>query len=146
MSQKEFEERTGLKVTDEERKIIEKLKSRLNRRLSGIESEIAEYKQKFNEDYSKFLLWYAEDLYKSEQEFAHYNSLLTAVETGDLDFIKECLRHKIEHWSDDLIHGSLRRSSTSSIANFTHVLDLEVKQKMITRCQAFLSEIVESLG
>lgn len=33
MSQKEFEERTGLKVTDEERKIIEKLKSRLNRRI-----------------------------------------------------------------------------------------------------------------
>ena len=127
-----------------ENKIIEKLKSRLNRRLSGIESDIAEYKQKFNEDYSKFLLWYAEDLYKAEQEFGHYNSLLTAVETGDLDFVKECLRHKIEHWSDDLIHGSLRRSSTNNVANLTHVLDLEVKQKMIQRCQVLLNEIVDS--
>lgn len=127
-----------------ENKIIEKLKSRLTRRLGGIESDIAEYKQKFNEDYSKFLLWYAEDLYKSEQEFAHYNSLLTSVETEDLDFVKECLCHKIEHWSDDLIHGSLRRSSTNNIANLTHVLDLEVKQKMIQRCQVLLSEIVDS--
>lgn len=127
-----------------ENKIIEKLKSRLSRRINGIECDIAEYKQKFNEDYSKFLLWYAEDLYKSEQELGHYNSLLTAVETGDLDFVKECLSHKIEHWSDDLIHGSLRRSSTSGIANFTHVLDLEVKQKMIQRCQVFLSDIVDS--
>lgn len=127
-----------------ENKIIEKLKRRLNRRLSGIESDIAEYKQKFNEDYSKFLLWYAEDLYKAEQELGHYNSLLTAVETGDLDFVKECLRHKIEHWSDDLIHGSLRRSSTSNVANLTHVLDLEVKQKMIQRCQVLLNEIVDS--
>ena len=125
-------------------KEIEKLKSRLNRRISGIESDIAEYKQKFNEDYSKFLLWYAEDLYKAEQELGHYNSLLAAVETGDLDFIKECLSHKIENWSDDLIHGSLRRSSTSGIANFTHVLDLEVKQKMIQRCQVLLGEIVDN--
>lgn len=146
MLQKGFEERTGLKVTDEERKIIEKLKSRLNRRIAGIENDIAEYKQRFNEDYSKFLLWYAEDLYKSEQELGHYNSLLTTVETEDLDFIKECLSHKIEHWSDDLINGSLRRSSTSGIANFTHVLDLEVKQKMIQRCQVLLNDIVESLG
>ena len=127
-----------------ENKIIEKLKSRLSRRINGIECDIAEYKQKFNEDYSKFLLWYAEDLYKSEQELGHYNSLLTSVETGDLDFVKECLRHKIEHWSDDLIHGSLRRSSTSGIVNFTHVLDLEVKQKMIQRCKALLDDIVDS--
>ena len=127
-----------------ENKIIEKLKNRLTRRINGIESDIAEYKQKFNEDYSKFLLGYAEDIYKSEQELGYYNSLLTATETGDLDFIKECLRHKIEHFSDDLIHGSLRRSSTSRIVNFTHVLDLEVKQKMIQRCQVFLSEIVDS--
>ena len=125
-------------------KEIEKLKSRLNRRISGIESEIAEYKQKFNEDYSKFLLWYAEDLYKAEQFLGHYNSLLAAVETGDLDFVKECLSHKIENWSDDLIHGSLRRSSTSSVANLTHVLDLEVKQKMIQRCQVLLGEIVDN--
>ena len=125
-------------------KEIEKLKSRLNRRISGIESDIAEYKQKFNEDYSKFLLWYAEDLYKAEQELGHYNSLLAAVETGDLDFIKECLSHKIENWSDDLIHGSLRRSSTSGVANLTHVFDLEVKQKMIQRCQVLLGEIVDN--
>ena len=124
-----------------ENKILEKLKGRLMRRIAGKEQDIATYKEKFGEDYEKFLMWYAEDLYKSKQVLGYYNSLLTAIETDDMSFVKESLRIKVESLSEDLLHGSLRRSSTNSFANLAHVMDLEVKQGVLALCEALQGEI-----
>lgn len=124
-----------------EKKILEKVKQRIVRRIEAAEGDINEYKEKFNADYEKFLMWYAEDLYKCKQMLDHYNSLLTAVEMGDLSFLKETLRHKVEHFSDDILCGSLRRNSSNSFANLAHVLELEVKQKMIAACTVMQREI-----
>ena len=124
-----------------ENRILENLKGRLMRRIAGKEQDIATYTEKFGEDYEKFLMWYAEDLYKSKQALGYYNSLLTAVETDDMSFVKESLRIKVESLSEDLLHGSLRRSSTNSFANLAHVMDLEVKQGVLALCEALQGEI-----
>ena len=126
-----------------ENKILEKLQGRLMRKIDLVEKNIVTYKEKFGEDYEKFLMWYAEDLYKSKQTLGYYNSLLTAVETDDMSFVKESLRIKVESLSEDLLHGSLRRSSTNSFANLIHVLDLEVKQTIISTYSVLLREIEE---
>ena len=127
-----------------EKKILEKMKQRIMRKIAAIEGDINEYKEKFNDDYEKFLNWYAEDLYKCKHRLGHYNSLLTAVEMDDLSFLKETLRHTAEHFSDDILCGSLRRNSSNSFANLAHVLELEVKQEMIKACtvmQAYISDM-----
>ena len=124
-----------------ENKILEKLQGRLKCKIDVVEKNIATYKEKFGEDYEKFLMWYAEDLYKSKQTLGYYNSLLTAVETDDMSFVKESLRIKVESLSEDLLHGSLRRSSTNSFANLAHVMDLEVKQGVLALCEALQGEI-----
>lgn len=124
-----------------EKKIVVKMKQRIMNKIASIEGDINEYKEKFNEDYEKFLMWYAEDLYKCKLMLGHYNSLLTAIETEDLSFFKETLRHNVEHFSDDILCGSLRRNSTNNFANLAHVLELEVKQKMIVACKVMQGRI-----
>lgn len=124
-----------------ENKILEKLQGRLMRKIDVVEKNIVTYKEKFGEDYEKFLMWYAEDLYKSKRTLGYYNSLLTAVETDDMSFVKESLRIKVESLSEDLLYGSLRRSSTNSFANLAHVMDLEVKQGVLALCEALQGEI-----
>ena len=71
----------------------------------------------------------------------HYSSLLTTIEIGGLSSLKEALRHTVEHFSDDILYGSLRKSSTNNFANLTHVLELEVKQKIVRSFASFLREI-----
>ena len=124
-----------------EKVILEEMKQRVVRRISAIEGDINEYKEKFNDDYEKFLVWYAEDLYKCKLMHRHYSSLLTTIEIGGLSSLKEALRHTVEHFSDDILYGSLRKSSTNNFANLTHVLELEVKQKIVGSFAGFLREI-----
>ena len=124
-----------------EKVIFEEMKQRVVRRISAIEGDINEYKEKFNDDYEKFLVWYAEDLYKCKLMHRHYSSLLTTIEIGGLSSLKEALRHTVEHFSDDILYGSLRKSSTNNFANLTHVLELEVKQKIVRSFAGFLREI-----
>ena len=124
-----------------ENEILKKLRGRMERRIVGVESDIATCTEKFSEDYEKFLNWYAEDLYKYKQMLVYYNSLLTAIETDDLAFVKGSLYSRIESLGEDLLRGSLRRSSTNSFVNLAHVLDLEVKQKVRTLCETMLGEI-----
>ncbi len=124
-----------------EKVILEEMKQRVVRRISAIEGDINEYKEKFNDDYEKFLVWYAEDLYKCKLMHRHYSSLLTTIEIGGLSSLKEALRHTVEHFSDDILYGTLRRSSTNNFANITHVLELEVKQKIVRSFASFLREI-----
>lgn len=124
-----------------EKVILEEMKQRVVRRISAIEGDINEYKEKFNDDYEKFLVWYAEDLYKCKLMHRHYSSLLTTIEIGGLSSLKEALRHTVEHFSDDILYGALRRSTTNNFANITHVLELEVKQKIVRSFASFLREI-----
>ena len=124
-----------------EKVILEEMKQRVVRRISAIEGDINEYKEKFNDDYEKFLVWYAEDLYKCKLMHRHYSSLLTTIEIGGLSSLKEALRHTVEHFSDDILYGSLRKSSTNNFANLTHVLELEVKQKIVRSFASFWREI-----
>ena len=125
-----------------ENKICENLRGRLMRRIAGKEQDIATCTEKFSEDYEKFLEWYAEDLYKYKKELCYYNSILTAIETDDLSFLKGALSSLLEDLGTDLLCGSLRRSSTSSFVNLAHVLDLEVKQKVLGFCKKMQNEIV----
>lgn len=124
-----------------ENKILEKLQGRMTRRIAGVESDIATCTEKFSEDYEKFLNWYAEDLYKHKQLLGYYNSILASIETDNLAFVKDTLCSRIESLGEELLCGSLRRSSSNSFANLAHVLNLEVKQKVRTLCEAMLGEI-----
>lgn len=126
-----------------ESKIIEKVRGRMMRKMAIVEGNITTCTEKFSEDYEKFLNWYAEDLYKNKKLFEYYKGLLTTIGVGDLSYLKETLRHHVEHLGDDILHGSLRKSSTNSFANLAHVLDLEVKQTMRSLCAVTLSEIQE---
>ncbi|MBR4997539.1 MAG: hypothetical protein IKY84_06735 [Bacteroidaceae bacterium] len=126
-----------------ESKIIEKVRGRMMRKMAVVEGNITTCTEKFSEDYEKFLNWYAEDLYKNKKLLEYYKGLLTTISVGDLSYLKETLRHHVEHLGDDILHGSLRKSSTNSFANLAHVLDLEVKQTVITVCSVMLSEITE---
>ena len=114
-----------------ESKIIEKVRGRMMRKMAIVEGNITTCTEKFSEDYEKFLNWYAEDLYKNKKLLEYYKGLLTTIGVGDLSYLKETLRHHVEHFGDDILHGSLRKSSTNSFANLAHVLDLEVKQTVI---------------
>ena len=124
-----------------EKKILETVRSRVMRKKAVVEGNIATCTEKFSEDYEKFLNWYAEDLYKYKKSLEFYNGLLTAIETDDMSFVKESLRIKVESLSEDLLRGSLRRSSTNSFANLAHVMDLEVKQGVLALCEALQGEI-----
>ena len=126
-----------------ENKILETVRGRVMRKMAVVEGNISTCTEKFSEDYEKFLNWYAEDLYKNKKQLEFYNGLLTAIGVGDLSYLKELLRHHVEHLGDDILHGELRRNSTNSFANLAHVLDLEVKQTMRSLCAVTLSEIEE---
>lgn len=126
-----------------EKKILETVRGRVMRKMAVVEGNIDTCTEKFSEDYEKFLNWYAEDLYKYKKSLEFYNGLLTAIGVGDLSYLKELLRHHVEHLGDDILHGTLRRNSTNSFANLAHVLDLEVKQTMRSLCAVTLSEIQE---
>lgn len=126
-----------------ENKILETMRGRVMRKIALAEGNIATCTEKFSEDYEKFMNWYAEDMYKYKKALEYYNGLLTAIGVGDLSFLKETLRHSVEHFGDDILHGALRRNSTNSFANLIHVLDLEVKQTIIRTYSVLLREIEE---
>lgn len=100
--------------------------------LRQIDHRIADMTEKMNADYLHFFEWTAENMFKAQKRKAFYTALASAVEDKDeaIDlaaWILDIARRK----SDGLVRGSLTRNSTSPMANYVHLLNLEVEQVLI---------------
>lgn len=126
-----------------EKVILKNLESKVGKRLITLKGEIEHYTEAFNQGYDKFFLWYAEGMFKCKKEYAYYSYLMQLVKLEDLEMVKGHLRHCVEHLTDDLMYGSLRRSSSNDMVNLAHILELEVKQEIVKSFTCFLREIDE---
>ena len=66
-----------------------------------------------------------------------------AASRGSLDDVKEYLRHTAEHYSDDLIYGSVQNHSTDTSFNTAHLLEKEVKQDIVREYKSLLGYIAK---
>ena len=101
------------------------------------------YQKDMDEDYVHFFCWHSEDMYKVQLKLKEYLELETAASRGSLDDVKEYLRHTAEHYSDDLIYGSVQNHSTDTSFNTAHLLEKEVKQDIVREYKSLLGYIAK---
>ncbi len=103
--------------------------------------EADKYTRDMNEDYGHFFCWYSEDMYKVQLKMKIYRYLQNAICSGGLDEAQEYMRHTVEHFTDDLLLGSIRNHSTNASFNTAHLLELEVKQQVVREFKMILTRI-----
>lgn len=123
---------------ENEKAIIGMLASQVKRQINRCVEEADKYTKDMNEDYEHFFCWYSEDMFKVQQRLKIYRELQMVVNTEKLDDMLEYIRHTVEHFTDDLIHGSLQGHNTNASFNTAHLLGNEVKQKVIQEFQCLL--------
>ena len=128
---------------ENEKTIIDWLASQVKGRINRCVEEANKYTRAMNEDYERFFCWYSEDMYKVQRRLKIYRELQKVVNAGRLDAALESMRHAVEHFTNDLIHGTLRRQSTSAPSNTAHLLENEVKQAIIQEFQCLLYKCEE---
>ena len=109
---------------------LEKIKIIITNQKKNVCGEIETLRENFNRDYIKFLQNDSDNLYKLNQMLRNYNELLEVIENHPEE-VKFTIKHNIEHWTDDLLYGSLQKNTNNFWVNRFHILDLEVKQYMI---------------
>lgn len=101
------------------------------------------YQKDMDEDYVHFFCWHSEDIYKVQLKLKEYLELEKAASRGSLDDVKEYLRHTAEHYSDDLIYGSVQNHCTDTSFNTAHLLEKEVKQDIVREYKSLLGYIAK---
>ena len=109
--------------------------------ISGCVEEADEYTRDMNEDYEHFFCWHSEDMYKVQLRLKIYRELQKIVNGGSLCETLGWMNHTVEHFTDDLIFGSIQSHNTNAPSNTAHLLELEVKQETIKKYQAMLYRI-----
>lgn len=130
----------------DEKELLDMLNVQVKLWIHSCESEADKYTKDMNEDYEHFFCWYSEDMYKVKQRLKIYRYLRNVVCTGGLGEALEYMRHTVEHFTDDLTLGSLQKHSTNISFNTAHLLELEVKQRVIQEFQGMLYRCKESQG
>lgn len=125
----------------DEKEILDMLNVQVKLWIHSCETEADKYTKDMNEDYEHFFCWYSEDMFKVKQRLKIYRYLRNVVCTGGLDEVVEYMRHTVEHFTDDLILGSLQKHSTNISFNTAHLLELEVKQRVIKEFQGMMYRI-----
>lgn len=104
--------------------------NRLQRKMNRLNGQVEIWKQEMLDDYDKFFCWHADGMYVMIRAIRLLEPILEVAKGYDLDQLKETLRHNIEHFGDDLLHGQLGRSSTNEMVNIAHLLELKAKQEL----------------
>lgn len=100
--------------------------------LENENGKIQENMKALGEDFTYYLGWKCEDIYKRHLLRNFYRDMLTQLAHPDTteESAKEYLRHTVEHLADDILHGSPTRHSTNAIENLAHTWEFETKQEM----------------
>ena len=109
--------------------------------ISGCVEEADEYTRDMNEDYEHFFCWHSEDMYKVQLRLKIYRELQKIVNGGSLCETLGWMNHTVEHFTDDLVFGSIQSHNTNASFNTAHLLELEVKQETIKKYQFMLYRI-----
>lgn len=111
------------------------VKARINRCVE----EADKYTKDMNEDYEHFFRWYSEDMYKIQLRLKIYRELQKVVNGGSLCETLGWMNHTVEHFTDDLLCGSIQNHSANISFNTAHLLELEVKQQVTREFKTMLS-------
>lgn len=115
--------------------------SQVRARISHCVEEADEFARDMNEDYEHFFCWHSEDMYKVQLRLKIYRELQKVVNGGSLCETLGWLNHMVEHFTDDLVFGSIQSHNTNASFNTAHLLELEVKQETIKSFQSMLYRI-----
>lgn len=122
---------------------LDMIASQVRTRISRCVEEADKYTKDMNEDYGHFFCWHSEDMYKVQIRLKIYRELQKVVNGGGLCDTLGWLSHTVEHFTDDLVHGPIQGHNTNASFNTAHLLELEVKQRVIQEFQAMLYSIKE---
>lgn len=117
---------------------MEEIRKHIERRIESFKEDIQACRETLNDDYERFFMWEAEEMYKKNKMLGLYEELLAAVRKG---ILKETLAQKIARLEHEIIYGDVRRRSTDCMLNLLHVFNMEVKKKMMAICKQMLGEI-----
>ena len=126
---------------ENEKEILDILHTQVKSWIRCREEEADEYTKDMNEDYEHFFCWHSEDMFKVKQQLKIYRYLRNVICTGGLGEALEYMRHTVEHFTDDLLLGSVQNHSTNASFNTAHLLELEVKQTVIKQFKAMLLRV-----
>lgn len=126
---------------NEAKECLDMIASQVRARISHCVEEADEYARDMNEDYEHFFCWHSEDMYKVQLRLKIYRELQKVVNGGSLCETLGWLNHTVEHFTDDLVFGSIQSHNTNASFNTAHLLELEVKQETIKSFQSMLYRI-----
>lgn len=126
---------------NEAKELLGMIASQVKVWISGCVEEADKYTRDMNEDYERFFCWHSEDMYKVQFRLKIYRELQKVVNGGSLCETLGWMNHTVEHFTDDLIFGSIQSHNTNASFNTAHLLELEVKQETIKKYQAMLYRI-----
>lgn len=118
MTQKEIEKAQQIAV------------KRLLHEMYKLRGQVKTWREDMLDDYEEFFSWHADDMYMTIKSIAFLTPVLKVAKEHGLDQLKETLCHNIEHFGDDLLYGSLERSSADDMVNMANLLELKAKQRM----------------
>ena len=108
-----------------------------------IEHRIADMTEKMNSNFVRFFEWHAEEMYKTKRRQAFYADFCREVESiGPEIDLSVWILAIASHKSEELVRGKLSRNSTSQIANYAYLLNLEAEQELIKELEG-LAHIAE---
>lgn len=110
-------------------------------RIGSCVEEADKYTKEMNEDYEHFFCWYSEDMYKVQLRLKIYRELQKVMSGGSLCETLGWLNHTVEHFTDDLLCGSVQNHSTNASFNTAHLLDREVKQQVVREFKILMANV-----
>lgn len=126
---------------NEAKECLDMIASQVRARISHCVEEADEYARDMNEDYEHFFCWHSEDMYKVQLRLKIYRELQKVVNGGSLCETLGWLNHTVEHFTDDLVFGSIQSHNTNASFNTAHLLELEVKQQVVREFKMMLTHI-----
>lgn len=124
---------------------MEDLKRQLVFKLNCDRSRMSGLKDKMEENYMQFFVWYSEELYKLEFHAVQLEKLLSFIEGGDITKVCEYIEAEIDRIGDILTERRLRQNSTSPTSNLAFVYELEVSQEIYREFKILLNFNVSSI-
>ena len=126
---------------NDESKILKMVDGRVAAWTNSCVGEAERYTREMNEDYGHFFCRHSGDMYKVQRLLEEFDDLGKAVSSGNLDEVKEHLRHKVEYYSHNLRYGAARRRIPVDLAGVAHLLNREVTKDVVRRYKHLLALI-----
>ena len=109
-------------------------------RLDGMAKDLERYKEVMAEDYGRFFRWHSEDAYKMQVYKLEFERLLVRIAEGDVDKVRQYLRHQVESIIAQLLNAGVRGFCISAAA-LAAANDLEAKRHLLEQYQMMLDTI-----